>query len=151
MFEHFLFCFDLRLVRSLCLCVCSPAGTAGWWGATRKPERMTFSHLSSGHRVQKALTLQAPSNKLQSKPAGSPLSVFMALPLWLISIQCGSDNQLDSQATATLRFPPNRQEDNKKKRKLNGISVSIHTEDGLCGKSVLVKWPDNDFVQRDLA
>lgn len=49
---------------------------------------------SFGHHVQKALTLQAPSNKLQSKPAGSPVSVFMAVALLFISIQWSSDKQL---------------------------------------------------------
>lgn len=80
-------------VFSVCVWpVCVFLQGASWWAATKKEWPFATSPLA--RHVQKALTLQAPSNKPQSKPAGSAVSVFMAVAPWFISIQCSPDKNL---------------------------------------------------------
>lgn len=144
MFEHI---FTLP-PSSVCVCVCvflqEPAdelppkrNDLPTHPPTPRPPLLSF-----GHQVQKkkkkTLTLQAPWNKAQSKPAGRPVSVFMVVPLLFISIQCPSDKQLviaEEQPFSTPFFSTQtiRQSDNRNNR-MEILNVPIHIKEPQRGE-----------------
>lgn len=75
-------CLNTFIPLSVCVFVNSVltrVAAANWWAAIKKKKKpeWPFSTFPSAIMcVQGALTLQAPANKLQSKPTGSPVSAF---------------------------------------------------------------------------